>query len=120
MKNDWKEEFYKVFEINQGSGRINGYITKNVGEDYSRPATVEDFEMYVEALLAEQKKELKEEALAREKLLVDMHRIELDAISCISLERFIKWSDDRRNRGNRRKKSSITNQFLSLIPSLNN
>ena len=60
MKNDWKEEFYKVFEINQGSGRINGYITKNVGEDYSRPATVEDFEMYFEDLLEEQKKELME------------------------------------------------------------
>lgn len=78
MKNNWKEEFRKEF----------------IGEGYTHPG----MESFIESLLAEQKKELMEEALAREKMLVDMHHIELDAISCMSLETFIKWSDDRKNK----------------------
>ena len=83
MKNNWKDKIQKDLDE---------------GKFYSICSNENTFKKYAENLLAEQKKELKEEALAREKLLVDMHRIELDAISCMSLERFIKWSDDRKNK----------------------
>lgn len=91
MKNNWKEEFDKEFTHNK-YGKF--WSTDGLGYEVA-PEEVKNF---IESLLTKQKKELVEEALAREKLLVDMHRIELDAISCMSLERFIKWSDDRKNK----------------------
>lgn len=37
-----------------------------------------------------------EEAIAREKQLRDIHKIQLDTISCMSLEGFVVWSDHRK------------------------
>lgn len=64
----------------------------------------------IEEILDQQKKEIlsqteqecdkkwEEKALGNEKLLKDIHRLELDAISCMSLEKFMKWSDDRKEK----------------------
>ena len=38
----------------------------------------------------------REEAMAREKQIKDIHTIELDTISCMSLERFVVWRDHRK------------------------
>jgi len=51
----------------------------------------------IREMLAKQKKELMEEALARENILKDVHNLELDSISCKSLEEFMKWSNYRKN-----------------------
>ena len=86
MKNNWKEDFDKRFAsmyliaderiIELNHNLLKGFITN---------------------LLAEQKKELMEEALARENILKDVHNLELDSISCKSLEEFMKWSNYRKN-----------------------
>lgn len=64
---------------------------------FSSPENQEAILRVVENLITEQKKELMEEALARENILKDVHNLELDSISCKSLEEFMKWSNYRKN-----------------------
>ena len=80
MKNNWEETLEKVYE-----------------EIYWGDSGYAELEAFVKKLLAEQKKELMEEALARENILKDVHNLELDSISCKSLEEFMKWSNYRKN-----------------------
>ena len=80
MKKNWEETLEKVYE-----------------EIYLGDSGYAELEAFVKNLLAEQKKELMEEALARENILKDVHNLELDSISCKSLEEFMKWSNYRKN-----------------------
>ena len=48
----------------------------------------------------QQLQKARDEALAREKQLKQVHMMELDAISCMSLEQYVAWRDQRKQRPN--------------------
>ena len=49
-------------------------------------------------ILHQQLQKAREEALEREKQLKQVHMMELDAISCMSLEQYVAWRDYRKQR----------------------
>jgi len=81
---DWKKEFDEQFK-----GKIQ--LT-------SRPdgITVTRLKHFIHQEL----QKARDEAIAREKQLKQIHMIELDAISCMSLEQDVAWRDHRKQRPN--------------------
>lgn len=55
-----------------------------------------DVKDFIDKVRSETAEAVAREAETREKLFKDMHRIELDAVSCMSVERFVVWSANRR------------------------
>ena len=51
---------------------------------------------HIRPLFHQELQKAREEAMAREKQIKDIHTIELDTISCMSLERFVVWRDHRK------------------------
>lgn len=54
----------------------------------------------IEETLHHQLQKAREEALTREKQLKQVHMMELDTISCMSLEQYVAWRDQRKQRPN--------------------
>lgn len=52
----------------------------------------------LKAFILQELQKAREEALAREKQLKQVHMMELDAISCMSLEQYVDWRDYRKQR----------------------
>lgn len=55
---------------------------------------------HAQQTLHHQLQKVQDEALAREKQLKQVHMMELDAISCMSLEQYVAWRDHRKQRPN--------------------
>lgn len=55
---------------------------------------------FIDELLHQELQKAQEEAIAREKQLKQVHMMELDAISCMSLEQYVDWRDQRKQRPN--------------------
>ena len=90
------EEIIEYFN-NQFTDHDDGTFT--VGLD-TRYATKEDFIEFIRVNLHQKLQKAREEALAREKQLKQVHMMELDAISCKSIEDFVIWRDHRKQRPN--------------------
>ena len=71
-------------------------LTDTTGFDHT-PEALFAFERAKEKL-HHQLQKAREEALAREKQLKQVHMMELDAISCKSIEDFVLWRDHRKQR----------------------
>lgn len=78
---EWREQLKDAYIT---SCIVDKPSAEGKGEVFIEKDSLED---YISQLLSR----AKEEAIAREKLLKDMHTMELDAISCKSIEQFILW-----------------------------
>ena len=62
----------------------------------------------VQAALTLYASQVREEAVAREKQLKEIHTMELDAISCKSIEDFVIWRDYRKQRPKQAELTTLT------------
>lgn len=83
-------EIERVDEIRAALAR--GYCSKENEDKVLDPDLIEAMALEIEKTLTTHDAE----AEAREKQLRDIHKIELDTISCMSLEQFVVWRDQRK------------------------
>lgn len=69
-------------------------------KDYPLATDVLDWLRLQEQNFHQELQKARDEALAREKQLKQVHMMELDAISCKSIEDFVIWRDHRKQRPN--------------------
>lgn len=53
---------------------------------------------WLRTTLTQYHQDITDEAMAREKQLKQIHTIELDTVSCMSIEQFVVWRDQRKQR----------------------
>lgn len=96
------EIFRKWFRKTKESGAVYDNIVWKRQYTEEKEVWKNDIEEFIKYALSQTEQECDkkwgEKALGNEKLLKDIHRLELDAISCMSLEKFMKWSDDRKEK----------------------